>query len=1030
MNTEEVKTRLETDLLAIIKEGQNLKEGEYVEIIPGVRVKEGREREFARLCDNYYEMEFNQIIDNDTDTITPVYEKLVKLVETETEDYYISKASDFVLEVKNEVERFKNLTKSFNTVDNAYKLTVRELNDLYLKRENTPSWQQKVDELNGEVRRLTENSAIITEQILAARKNVNETLIKYAEEQMEDLRQSFLNTSKDADKAPTDDHNFVLAKDVLEYNSLYRLVLILKQANKVDDIEKLVCLDDVMMVTEDQKNVLTSTILPNIKLYEYIKAPEKKEINKKEVNKNFLEDIFESVMVLKNYEEKYEKKNEKLADTNPEMAKKIVDERNRLAEIAAIIRRANASGQELVPVWDRVYVLGADKNRLIKLLNESERLYMFSPNYSLAQENERLIEELYSYLDAMANKVINYKGVANLPIKSTNTVDDRAWVVIKEDEEEANRIVEIINLLKKQTGNLIPVWGIANVNGNDVPKVKRLMNSTKFFSSSIPNIKENQEEIKKVHDELTNLIKKAKESKDEKLASNGLVLESDLELYKLLEEKYKYLEDAKASSNLVPVDGAMIDEEYAPKYHEINEKIKALTTKGEVDLSANDKEIARLEARLNELNAKQNRTENDLKEMNLLKEQINILNEAKELKDEELEDVNGVKVASGDKEEYIRTLVEMDSINSARNLGDGGKEKTSLRKKIVKSYRKLKAKAYLIIKENWKQILTIGLSALAMAYFLPRGISTSHVIPAIAQTVAKLGIVGIGGVSIGYGFKQIVNNIRAGHLPYPKVEKSEQEVEDLENIENNEIPSSLTQNDLINAQIEYEANKENLTGEGQTIEEIVENLDKEETQEQESSVNIFKNGPTTTPKDTEPSKDQKETDEERFKRGQAILDRLAADKKKHEAAKKEGSKKDTDEALKRIEDRAAEFTDQRVADEVAAAVQRMKEEDAAKAQSEQAAPVVEVPSDAEVIRKLGVSEEPELLDVDAPVIPEPVPSEFSTEDNEQVTKIESEIASLQKAYDNAKDIYMKEAFERAIAQKNAELDSLKRRGRG
>ena len=47
--------RFKTDLLTIIKEGQNLAEG-FVEVRPGVKIRAGREREFERLCDNYYEM--------------------------------------------------------------------------------------------------------------------------------------------------------------------------------------------------------------------------------------------------------------------------------------------------------------------------------------------------------------------------------------------------------------------------------------------------------------------------------------------------------------------------------------------------------------------------------------------------------------------------------------------------------------------------------------------------------------------------------------------------------------------------------------------------------------------------------------------------------------------------------------------------------------------------------------------------------------------------------------------------------------
>lgn len=567
--------RLKTDLLAIIKEGQNLTEG-YVEIKPGIKIRAGREREFERLCDNYYEVEFNQRVENDTDTITPVYETLTKLVNEETEEYFISKANDFVAETKGEVERFKNLVKSFNTVDNTYRLTIRNLNDLYLKRENTQEWQAKVDELNGEVRRLTENSAILTEQINGARKNVNESLIKYAEEQMESIRQSFLRTTKEADKVPALDHNYVLANDVEEYNSLYRLVLILKHANNVEDFDKLVILDDMMMVTEEQKDILTSSVLQNIKLYQYIKAPEKKEINiQKDTNDKFIEKIKAAMKTM----EQNTKVGEfsKRTDKGVYVKAAYFDEYNRFLEVLKIINRANASDFALTGVWDdMVYVLSDDRNKLIELMNESRVLKTLNPDNKKIEENEKLIEELYAYLDEMANKVISYTGVANLPIKSTESIGDRAWAVIDSDFEEANRIIAIIKLLQEQKENLYPVWGIANLNTNDMPKFKRLANATKRFGDKVPNIPENEAEIDKVRDQLRDLIIKAKGAPKEVLATNGLVLASDYELYKLLEEKFKYLDAAKASDSLIDVEGALIDSKYVSKYYAVNEKIKSL----------------------------------------------------------------------------------------------------------------------------------------------------------------------------------------------------------------------------------------------------------------------------------------------------------------------------------------------------------------------------------------------------------------------------------------------------------------------
>jgi hypothetical protein len=701
----EVREKLETDLLAIIKEGQNLTEG-FVEVKPGVKIRAGREREFERLCDNYYELEFNQVIENDTDTITPVYESLTKLVEIENEEFYISKASEFVLETKDEIERFKNLVRSYNSVDNAYKLTVRNLNDLYLNRENNKEWQDKVDELNAEVKRLSENSSIITEQINASRKKVNEALIKHAEEQMEAIRQSFLRTSKETDKTPALDHNYVLANDVLEYNSLYRLVLILKHANNVEDFSKLVVLDNMMMVTEEQKDILTSTILPNIKLYGYIKAPEKKETDiARETNNEFIAKIQESMKILEGRGKA--RGGAKKTQNGIQLLSEYRIEYDKLLDILKVLNKANASDLSLLNVWDSVYVLSEDKDKIIDLLSNSKILKNLNPDNDKIKENEKLIEELYAYLDEMANKVSSYTGVANLPIKSTNAVGDKAWAVIESDFEEANRIVEIIKLLQNQNINLIPVWGIANVSSNDISKFKRLANATKRFGDKAPNISENLSEMDKVRNQLRDLIIKAKGADKSILATNGLVLAADYELYKLLEEKFKYLDAAKASDNLVNIDGVLVDGKYVSKYHEANEKIDnllkvvettkvtptvvpvepsaetvnnpaipepsisegnnlALDSSDKIDFSLNDKKIAELKGKLNALSAKSSHNELERKMFDLLSEQIEILENAK--KSQSIIDVNGFKFATeAEKEKYLDLVLDLDEIEKGLN---------------------------------------------------------------------------------------------------------------------------------------------------------------------------------------------------------------------------------------------------------------------------------------------------------------------------------------------------------------------------
>lgn len=685
----EVRERVETDLLTIIKEGQNLAEG-YVEVRPGIRVKAGREREFERLCDNYYELEFNQRIENNTDTVTPVYESLIKLIETENEEFYISKAADYVSETKSEVERFKNLVRSYNTVDNAYKLTVKNLNDLYLKRESTTEWQNRVTELNNEVARLTENTAILTEQINIARRNVNTTLIKYVEEQMKTIRDNFTSTTRDTDRAQTLDHNFVLANDQLEYDSLYRLSLLLKHANEIEDFDKFVVLDDAMIVTEEQRDILTSTVLPNIKLYGYIKAPEKKPVNvTRNTNNTFIEEIEKALAKL----DEMSKKDATASD--------VIEEKEKLLAILGILRKANTGRGEAKPIWNKAYVDVEDQPTFIQIANSSRLLRRLNPelagDINRREENAELINKLYAYLDDMADKVRGYKGVANLPIKSTNTIGDRAWVVNERDEKEANRIIEIIKLLQKQEDDLIPVWG-ANVNASYMAQFKRLANATVYFSGKIPEITENEAEIEKVREQLRDLIARAKGADKSLLATNGLVLASEYELYKLLEEKFGYLDAAKASDNLVPIDGVLIDDRYIVKYQGVNQKITMLlnaqtevkkdepvqgsstpisgipsettSTNEKIDFSKNNRNIEVLKGYLKTLNAILSLNELEKELFDLASECIEILARAKSSK--KVIDVNGWKFAGDDDKERFAVISDrihevIDILNKAES---------------------------------------------------------------------------------------------------------------------------------------------------------------------------------------------------------------------------------------------------------------------------------------------------------------------------------------------------------------------------
>jgi len=258
------------------------------------------------------------------------------------------------------------------------------------------------------------------------------------------------------------------------------------------------------------------------------------------------------------------------------LAKEAQEEYNVYLDMLKVLHKANDNATNLEEVWGKVYVSIDDREAFINMLNTSKVFRTFNPDIERKEQNEKLIQELYSYLDELASTVTNYTGVANLPIKSTNAVGDKVWVVTENNFDEANRIIEIINLLLSQDKDLEPVWGIANINRADMPKFKNLVNATRKLGGNVPSIPENDAEIEKIRQTIKELFKRARDTENAVLNANGKVLDSDSELYKLLQDKYRYLEAAKASNNLVPIDGVLIDSNYSYKYYKVNAKIESL----------------------------------------------------------------------------------------------------------------------------------------------------------------------------------------------------------------------------------------------------------------------------------------------------------------------------------------------------------------------------------------------------------------------------------------------------------------------
>lgn len=688
------KDTIKADLLAIIKEAQNLPD-EYLEAVPGtdIKVLKGKVREFRRLADDYYQLEFNQLVNEDTDTATPVYNLLMTEIQDEMHEYFASEAYQYIEAVTPEFERFKVLTKSLATVNKSYEMTARDLNSLLKKMGAGEDWQKKVDEKSAEVKRLGENAKILKEQLLLAKKNVNETLLSYVEKEMARIRDNMVKTSQNSVKSlSVDNKTFILETDKTEYDSLYLLSQMLKVANAKDTLNDFVVSDNFMIVTKDQEDALKA-VLPNITLFGYIKNPSK--VGPKDVNEKLLSRIRE---IAKTAQASMSKGKREAQDSS-----NLIIGNEDLGILITLLEKANASDEELFQVWGgAAYVKREDLPLFQQTIKKVPLLEDLNPDNKKKMDNKRLIVSLYDYLNTLADKATKHTGVANLPIKATKPIGDRAWIVVDSDLEEADRIVDIIKLLMEENkkDNLVGVWGIANVSFGAISKFKALANSTKFLGGRVPNIPENEAEMKKVHEALTNLIRKAKETPDGKMAPNGLVLENDLETYKLLENKYKILEAAKASDDLVPaLGGVQVDSQYASKYAEIEKKLKEKLEPEK--LSENDKELEMFEAGLAELNKKPSLDGKQQLVKRTYEALIDILKRAKTSAN--LVTVGDTKVDAQDEDVYKRLKSELEELLEPENtLANNEKEIANVKAEIQELEEKAKKSKRGKMAENGK----------------------------------------------------------------------------------------------------------------------------------------------------------------------------------------------------------------------------------------------------------------------------------------------------------------------------------------
>ena len=792
---------LKTTLLEIIKEADNLSRDE-LELIPNTRiwVKKGRVDEFKASARFYYEQKNNVKVEND-DYIRDVYYELANLLAEEKGEHIISQAYDLYSANSNDLTRLEALNKSLkmNRVDKEkYTKALDELNKRNLS--NPTIWKEMTD-LQNSLKTLFENETFIKNAIAEIKTNVNDRVKKVVQEEMDFIKNSYLNTKAGTNVEFGLDGVSILAKDKELYDNLYVLLRIIENVNEKDTI---ICVDNTICVNPHQVEAVKE-LLPKIDFLKLIKK-EEKEQEVKEVKKPN-EDLIKQIA------KELERLSDKIAkEKRPEDQ----SEYDNLIKILNYLNKADNYKFDLMPVWN-AYVVGTDRQAFLDVAKKTKFFNEYNSDLEKIRENEDLIKDLKEYLTTLEDKVKNYRGQANVPL---SRVQDA--VILANDQMEYANVLAMISILENAKEDLISVEGKGNVSYKDLPKYRELIEKTKYFTPNVtlPNVKEKNEAVmEQTKQELKNLLDKAQNSsnigKDKQIIFDNISQELEL-----LKRKLDILKNVDEHLQLVEIDGALVNEDKASEYSQILEEIKTVREAAQalnlktgdepeipsLDPETNDEpevlpldpdpddepevlpldpdpddepevlpldpekdinddiikrvadEIKTLEAYAlgsnpSELASNKKVLARDRELYDLLNKKLDILKMAKTA--DNLVMVNGAKIPSDKLAEYNKLNSEIAKLKQPKK-----KEKAPIRK-AVKSVRKAKNSSWW--KENKKKVIGIGLAIIVTVWAL------SNLVPTIvyANSCLATAFPSLGGITGGINsFLVKTFNISMGSLNF------------------------------------------------------------------------------------------------------------------------------------------------------------------------------------------------------------------------------------------------------------------------
>lgn len=565
MNLDEAKKIL-TDM---INEADNLSSSE-LDVIPRtrIRVKKGQIENFKFYARIYYQMTKEKAPENDN-YIKDVYYELNEEIAKARGEQIMSAANALVETNKEAFARLDALNKSLASVRrdlNKYDRELREIDST-----NTTEWEREKN-IQKDREEARQNMLYLENVIAELATDINKSVIDALKKEMQLLREECLNTRFGTQVKVLDnlDGATILAKDEEYYYALLTMMNILEKVNGNDPI---ININNAICVNPNQEEFAKSWF-EKIDMLKLASKEEKQEEGKEKPNDALIKKIVEE-------------KNRLDAKIEKEHLDADQIERDNLLEILKYLNAANDKEYALTKVWDIAYVNGPDREAFINLLRETSFFKGYNPDLKMVSENETLIGKLKGRLEEIENNYNHYPGTYNIPLAQVGNT-----IILREDKQEYENILSIINILENAKENLINVKGCGNVPLKDVAKYEDLISKTKYFTPNlVQDVKsKNQEVLNGVKEDLRELQSKMEEQAKLPI-EDAEVVQNIADKFSLLKEQKDIIESTDPSSSLTEVEGALINTDKAEAYRYLIDVLKKIREKEAAKIKESSKAI-------------------------------------------------------------------------------------------------------------------------------------------------------------------------------------------------------------------------------------------------------------------------------------------------------------------------------------------------------------------------------------------------------------------------------------------------------